>query len=240
MVIDKKSSADMEDRADAELIRMNMLGQLSFGIIHDIRNSLQILRASSMMLRKHTTDEKLTLHIDNIDAVIESSAQMAERVLSFANKSNHLIAEIDLRSPLDEIITLSRYILPPHIHIEYLKPDHSMPMMGNEVELSQALLNLIKNASEAIEATQRKGSIHISVRECPPWIELKVRDNGRGIPPDQIEQVFAPLFTTKEDGTGIGLANVCATVESHGGVISVKSTLGEGSEFTMMLPKKNR
>ncbi len=239
MVTDKKQPETLAEFSDGDQRKMNMLGQLSFGIIHDIRNSLQVLRASSMMLRKSATDEKTTFHLDNIDSVIESTAKMAERVLSFANKSNHLISEMDMRTPLDETVALSRYILPLHVRINYQRPDQPMPVMGNEVELSQALLNLIKNASEAIEGTRREGIIQVSIRECFPWIELKVSDNGCGIPSDQLEQVFAPLFTTKEDGTGIGLANVCATVESHGGVISVESHPDHGSEFTIMLPKKS-
>lgn len=234
MVIDKNHSGDLAD----ELNKMDMLGQLSFGIIHDIRNSLQILRASSAMLRKHSTDKKLTVHIDNIDSVIENSAKMTERVLSFTSKSDHLKVEIDLRSPLDETIALSRCMLSPNTRIAYTQPEQPMPVMGNKVELSQAILNLIKNASEAIEASQREGTIHISLRECLPWIELKVRDNGCGIPADQIGQVFTPLFTTKKNGTGIGLANVYSTAERHGGTVSVDSEPEEGCEFTIMLPKK--
>lgn len=239
MVTDKKHPESLTDFSDGDQKKMNMLGQLSFGIIHDIRNSLQVLRASSMMLRKSATGEKEKIHLDNIDSVIESTAKMAERVLSFTNKSNHLVSEMDLRSPLDETVALSRYIVPLHVRINYDRSDQPMPIMGNEVELSQAFLNLIKNASEAIETTQKEGTINISIRECFPWIELIVRDNGCGIPSDQLEEVFAPLFTTKEDGTGIGLANVCATIESHGGVVSVESQLEEGSEFTIMLPKKS-
>ncbi len=111
-------------------------------------------------------------------------------------------------------------------------------LMGNSLELSQALLNLIKNAADAIEPMKRAGVISIAVRECFPWVELKLKDNGCGIAPDQLEKVFDPLFTTKDDGTGIGLANVWAIVESHGGTVSVSSKPGEGSEFTIMLPGK--
>ena len=111
-------------------------------------------------------------------------------------------------------------------------------VMGNGLELSQALLNLIKNAADAIEPMKKEGLISITVRECFPWIELKIQDNGCGIAQDQIEKVFDPLFSTKDDGSGIGLTNVWGTIESHGGVISVSSELEKGTEFTIMLPKK--
>lgn len=218
--------------------KINMLGQLSFGMIHDIGNSLQILRVSSFMIRKHGTDEALTKNVDAIDAVVENMTQMVERVLSFSNKSDDQVSEIDLLTSLNETISLSEYLIPPHISVDYQKPDTPMMLMGNSLELSRTFLNLIKNAVDAIAPMGREGLITISVRDCFPWIELKLQDNGCGIAADQLEKIFDPLFTTKDDGTGIGLANVWATVESHGGVISVDSELGKGSEFTIMLPKK--
>lgn len=239
LVIDKKNPGSLARTTENNVKKMNMLGQMAFGMVHDIGNSLQILRASSFMIRKRSSDEALTKNVDAIDAVVENMAQMVERVLSFSNKSDNLISEIDLRTSLDEIITLSEYLIPPHITIDYHKPDETMMLMGNSLELSQALLNLIKNAADAIGPMSEKGLISIAVRECFPWVELKIRDNGCGIAPDQIEKVFDPLFTTKDDGTGIGLANVWVTVESHGGIISVNSELGKGTEFTIMLPKKN-
>lgn len=239
MVVDKNSATNSDTAQEAEVKKINMLGQLAFGIVHDIRNSLQILRASSMMIRKHANDVKLEKYVDDIDRVIDSSAQMTERVLSFSNKSPHLLSEINLCDPLEEVLGLSEYLLPPYIRIDYKKPDQCMPIMGSDLELSQALLNLIKNAGEAIEDIRQEGVITISLQECFPWIELKIKDNGCGISSDQIEHVFDPLYTTKEDGTGIGLANVWAAVESHGGVISVNSEAGKGCEFTIMLPKKN-
>jgi signal transduction histidine kinase len=239
LVVDKNSGADSNKVQEAEIKKINMLGQLAFGIVHDMRNSLQILRASAMMIRKHADDAKVERYVDDIDRVIDSSAQMAERVLSFSNKSVDLLCEIDLCDPLDETLALSGYLIPSHIRIDYTRPDRDMSIMGSDLELSQALLNLIKNAGEAIEDAGQEGVITISLQECFPWIELKIKDNGCGIVADQIEHVFDPLFTTKEDGTGIGLANVWATIESHGGVISVKSEVGKGSEFTIMLPKKS-
>jgi signal transduction histidine kinase len=87
LVIGKENSGVLVNSPASQAKKMHMLGQLAFGIIHDIRNSLQILRASSIMIRKQTSDEILTRNIDAIDAVIENTSQMIERVLSFSNKS---------------------------------------------------------------------------------------------------------------------------------------------------------
>lgn len=238
MITDKEVSELLSEDSDKKMKKMNMLGQMTFGIVHDIGNSLQILRASSYMIRKGAPDITVTKNVDAIDAAVENMALMVERVLSFSNNSNDLVQEIDILTALDETIILSEYLVPPHITIDFQKPDKKILLMANLLELSQAVLNLIKNSVDAIEPMKREGLISISIKECFPWVEVKVKDNGCGIAPKHLEKVFDPLFTTREGGTGIGLANVWATVESHGGVVAVTSELGQGSEFTIMLPRK--
>ena len=232
---DKQENSRISER---KIKKINMLGQLSFGIAHDIRNSLQIIRSSSIMMRKYSNDPYIKKNVDAIDAVVENMAQMLERLLSFSNKPHNLTTEIDLSTSIEESLSLAKLLLPSHTRVEYNKPDRSMNIIGDITEITQALLNLIKNASDAIEATGRKGIITISLKECFPWVELRISDNGIGINKEHLETIFDPLFTTKDDGTGIGLANVQATVISHGGTITVQSRYGKGSEFIIMLPNK--
>ncbi len=236
-----KSQEDNQQNSrisDSKIKKMNMLGQLSFGIAHDIRNSLQIIRSSSMMIRRYSNDPYLEQKVDAIDSVVENTAQMLERLLSFSNKSYNMTEELDLSISLAEIISLAELLLPPHIRIEYIRPDKPMMVIADLTEITQAILNLVKNASDAIGECGEPGMITISLNDCFPWIELKVADNGPGIEKVHLNSIFDPLFTTKDDGTGIGLANVQATIDSHGGTISVASRLGEGTEFIIMLPKK--
>lgn len=238
MVKISKEKQEAARISESKIKKMNMLGQLSFGIAHDIRNSLQIIKSSSILMRKHSDDPYILKNVDAIDAVVQNTANMLERLLSFSNKSHNLTGDVELSGTIEDILGLAELLVPPYIKLEYGKPEVEMNIVGDATEITQALLNLIKNASDAIEATQRSGIINISLRECFPWIELKVGDNGSGIQKEHLETIFDPLFTTKDDGTGLGLANVQATVDSHGGTISVQSNAGDGAEFIIMLPKK--
>jgi len=224
--------------SDSKIKKMNMLGQLSFGIAHDIRNSLQIIRSCSMMIRRYSNDPYLEKNVNAIDAVVDNTAQMLERLLSFSNKPHNLTEELDLSTTIDEIIGLAALLVAPNVKIQYDRPDKPMMVIADITEITQAMLNLVKNASDAIEKSGDSGIITISLNDCFPWIELKVADNGPGIEKKYLDSIFNPLFTTKDDGTGIGLANVHATIDSHGGTISVNSRFGEGTEFTIMLPNK--
>jgi len=239
MVKSRKNKQETTRIFESRIKKINMLGQLSFGIAHDIRNSLQIIRSSAIMIRKRSdNDPYLIRSVDAIDAVVDNTAQMLERLLSFSNKPHNLTEELNLTTVIEEIIALAELLVPPYIKIEYERPDAPMMVIADITEITQAMLNLIKNASDAIEESGQTGVVSISINDCFPWIELKVIDNGPGIEKVHLDSVFDPLFTTKDDGTGIGLANVQTTIDSHGGTISVKSRFGEGTEFTIMLPKK--
>jgi signal transduction histidine kinase len=100
-------------------------------------------------------------------------------------------------------------------------------------KLKQVILNLIRNAAEAMPAG---GGIGLALRRAGANVEIAVADTGPGIPAKLIEKIFSPFFTTKPDGTGLGLALSRKIVEDHGGKITVKSEPGQGSVFTMVLP----
>jgi len=95
------------------------------------------------------------------------------------------------------------------------------------------VLNLLLNA---IESSPANGHVRLAVAHGPRAIVLEVRDQGTGIPPEQLESIFHPFFTTKESGTGLGLALVHQMVVEHGGEITVESTVGRGTTFRVTLP----
>ena len=102
--------------------------------------------------------------------------------------------------------------------------------------LSEILVNLLKNAREALGET---GNVFVTA-DCHPnhSVEISVRDDGAGIPPDKIERIFEAYYTTKEHGTGLGLAIVKHNVELYGGNVRVESELGKGAKFTLIFPAK--
>jgi len=121
------------------------------------------------------------------------------------------------------------------------KPDESMEVVANPTEMKQVLLNLTVNALEAVPPD--RGEVRIGGRRSGEWVEVSVEDNGKGMTPETLEQVFEPFFTAKrgagEPGTGLGLSITHAIVESHGGRIRAESSgPGKGSRFTVRLPAK--
>jgi two-component system sensor histidine kinase HydH len=99
--------------------------------------------------------------------------------------------------------------------------------------MQQVLLNLLLNA---LDATPAGGEVGLRLRRNGGWLELEVYDNGRGILPENLGKIFNPFFTTREQGTGLGLANAFRMIEAHGGELSVRSAPGSGSVFTVRLP----
>ncbi len=131
---------------------------------------------------------------------------------------------------------LSAYLQQSQVAVELrVEADLVVPMDPNRIE--QALRNLIQNA---VQAMPQGGTITLEVCDTDEWVALHVRDTGIGIPPEVQEKIFSPFYTTRTRGTGLGLSIVKKIVDGHRGRITVHSCQGEGSTFTLWLPKMNR
>lgn len=115
--------------------------------------------------------------------------------------------------------------------IKLILPKNDVQLLCDKKQFAAALNNLIFNSVQAIHGT---GTIEVTVEGNNDGIIIQVKDSGKGIPKENINKIFEPLFTTKQQGTGLGLASVKSTVESHGGIISVTSP---PTIFTITLPK---
>jgi signal transduction histidine kinase len=118
-----------------------------------------------------------------------------------------------------------------------------LEVMANYAEIKQVMLNLLMNGMEAVNA--REGKVTVEGRRDRDWVELSIRDNGRGMEPATLERVFEPFFTEKrgsvEPGTGLGLCISHAIIESHGGkIVACSDGLNRGSVFTIRLPAARR
>jgi signal transduction histidine kinase len=120
-------------------------------------------------------------------------------------------------------------------HIELtVAPDAAVPYCSCDPEkIKQVLINLVKNAAEAMP---EGGSVRLVTRSEPGWACLDVIDTGKGIPPEHLEAMFTPFFTTKKGGSGLGLSVCFKLIQDHGGRIEVKSELHKGSTFSVLLP----
>ena len=109
------------------------------------------------------------------------------------------------------------------------------PVSWDRERMRRALLNLLRNA---IQATNPGGTVHLGIHvDGPNTIEIQVRDNGKGIPEESQDRIFEPFYTTKQKGTGLGLALVKKIVENHGGRIRMSTNSNEGTRFSIRLPR---
>jgi len=220
---------------DVHARKMKSLGHFTQGIVHDIRNSLHVVLSASAMIGRRTEDPLILHHLTSIEKTIERTNGLIGRILAFANQSEEHLGVVDVSDSIDESITLIRPMFPECIAIEWHRPAQPVYILGDHDQLYQVMLNLLRNAIEAI-GCDNEGTILVNLNHACPWVEIRVKDTGPGIAPDVIENVFTPAFTTKADGNGFGLANVFAIVEQHGGTMQVVSSPGEGAEFIMLLP----
>ena len=215
--------------------KVNSLGSFMLGIIHDIRNSLHVVSSSTFMINRRSDDPLIHSHLEAITKTIDRTNGLVDRILAFANDSEERLGIIELSSSIDESVQLTRPMFPEMINICWHKPEKEMNVLGDHGQLYQVVLNLLKNAIEAI-GRDKQGDIKVSLVHVYPWAELRISDSGPGIAEDVIDQIFTPAFTTKDDGNGFGLSNVYEIIKKHGGTMQVISQQGEGAEFIILLP----
>jgi CheY-like chemotaxis protein len=189
------------------------------------------------------------------------SADLTRRLLAFGRTSEHQPEELDLRAVAQANIDLVRHTFDRRIQLKNEVPDGLPPLFLKGGDLHQILLNLLVNARDTlteklalphpadwvarIDLTATllpaEAAVPLAPTKHPPplqWIRLTVRDNGCGMPPDVLERIFEPFYTTKQvgHGTGLGLATVWHVVAEFGGRIDAESTLNEGTAFHLCLP----
>jgi len=232
--------------------KMEAIGTLVGGIAHDFNNMLSGITANLYLVKTRITEPQVTDRLEKVDALIMHAADMIRQMLTFARKDNVQLKEFDLSLFLKEAYKLANVSISEHIQTSISIPDQDLLIRGDTTQLQQVVMNLMNNARDAL-ADVKEPSIDISLRSFQPdehfrhqfpeqnarkYACISVRDNGHGIPKEKLAQIFEPFFTTKSvgHGTGLGLAMIHGAVESHGGVIDVKSSIGHGTTFFIYLP----
>jgi signal transduction histidine kinase len=230
-----------------EAQKLETVGMLAGGIAHDFNNILAAILGHASLLETEI-DEPASQR--RVSAIVDSSrraALLVEQMLAYAGRARTRTGAIDLPGLAKEVVELVRPALDKKTEI-VLQLDGPTPRIaGDPVQVQQIVMNLITNASEALEGRRghvwiRTGAVDADGRELtrPAGPEdfalIEVRDEGCGIPPDKLDSIFDPFFTTKPSGHGLGLAAVLGIVRSHRGDIEVDSTVGIGTRFRVLLP----
>ena len=217
--------------------RFKAIGRVASGVAHEFNNLLQILTAWTEVLEQDSTHEDQTEAVEQIRLTTQEAGEITSALLSVARKSALERSPMELHERISQWAVSWQLLLPDTIQLT-VEANPAGWCMANESALQQALLNLIRNASdEAVGST----AIHVRVSSTEHSdlpIHIAIVDNGRGIGETQLERVFEPFYTSKgARGTGLGLAIVRGTIEQYGGRIAIRSTLGVGTEIDIRLPR---
>jgi signal transduction histidine kinase len=233
------ASLDRQQAALRRAERLAAVGRISAQITHEIRNPLNAIGLNAEMLAEEMAAlpeprrEALQL-LDAISREVDRLNGVAEHYLRFARPPRPALEGLDLNEVIGGLLDF----LAPEMAAAGLTAERELaaglpPIRGDEARLRGAFLNLLRNAREA---TPGGGTITVRTRPLEGSVELVIRDTGGGIPPGDLTRIFEPFYSTKERGTGLGLAFTQQVVEEHGGTIQCHSELGRGTTFTLRFP----
>jgi signal transduction histidine kinase len=224
--------------------KLATLGTLAAGIAHEIRNPLTSLKARLYTLEKHLQAVPAARKdTDIISAEITRLEHIVQDVLSFARPSDPKLETI----AADTIIREVQGLMSPDLESRglHLMVESSPELLirADSGHLKQVLVNLVRNAAEAIDG---KGTVTLRTRPArAPFggretaaVILEVADDGKGIPPEIEKRLFDPFFSTKETGTGLGLPIAARIVEKHGGMLQYQTRPGHGTTFGIVLRRE--
>lgn len=228
--------------------RLESIGTLAGGIAHDLNNALAPILMGVELLRIKYPDRTET--IDTIETSARYGAGMVRQLLTFAKGIEGDRVLIQSRHLFQELETIIQGTFPRNIALQSNIPSKLQMILGDATQLHQVLLNLCVNARDAMPAggtlTLEAENVEIDAAyaaglpEAKPgrYVVWRVKDTGTGIPPELLERIFEPFFSTKgpDKGTGLGLSTVVGIIRSHGGFVQVFSVPGRGSTFTLHLP----
>ncbi len=217
----------------ARLDRLNLIGEMAAGVVHEIRNPMTVIRGYIQRAMQKANGPQATQYatiieeLDNMNATLTAFLSLAKnrRVEIGLHNVNKIISSI---MPLIEADACKAGVT-----LRFEPAERPLMAYADEKEIRQLVLNLTRNA---IEATPAKGILSIETALIGKAVNLTVTDTGGGIAPWHIEKIFDPFFTTKDNGTGLGLAICKSIIDRHNGRIEVFSKQGTGTTFTIEIP----
>jgi len=212
--------------------RLAIIGQLAASVGHELRNPLGVLSNSLYVLKLKLTDgdEKVRRQIGIMERELQRSNKIIEDLLNFSRGRKPSLARHDVNEILKEV--LSKVEIPEGVTM-LPTLGRVPPVMADSDQLQSVFLNLICNGIQAIRET---GTLKVEANSKDGLVEVRISDTGVGIPQENLEKIFEPLFTTKSKGIGLGLAISKRVIEDHGGTIEVVSKPDVGSTFVVRIP----
>lgn len=242
----------LQDQAD-QAQKMDSIGKLAGGIAHDFNNVLNsIMIATDFLLSAHRQSDPSFQDIMQIKQDANRAASLVRHLLAFSRRQTQRLQVLDLGDALGDLSMLLRRLLGERVALDLVPTRGGLwAVKADQSQFEQVIVNLAVNARDAMpdggKLTLRAAnvttveSLELAPRGVPPgeYVLVEVRDSGTGIPPDVIEHIFEPFFSTKEvgKGTGLGLSTVYGIIKQTGGFIFPESVIGQGTTFRILLPR---
>lgn len=229
------------------------MGELAAGMAHEIKNPLAgIAGAMQIMAKNYHTESPYHFVFNEVQEQVKRLDSFVNNLLQFARPGQINFSDVDVGCVIDKVFFLAMLQLDKKkIAVTKLYGDELALVQGDAGQLQQALLNIVFNAIDAMEeggtltiqsqlmtvsTITSKKSIKPSCVQKNSMIKISISDTGYGIDPESLDKIFNPFYTTKCKGTGLGLSISHRIIEQHSGAITVKSSPGVGSIFTVLLP----
>ena len=230
--------AEEMQRSQAQLIRSEKLaatGRLAVSLAHEINNPLQAMQnLLHLTLEYEISEAKRREFLEMAREETSRLITLVQQTLEFYRPAQAQAGPVDINAAVERVLALSRKKLQhSDVEVELDLASSLSPVNGMPDQIAQVFLNMIVNAAEAM---RDGGRLRIESRADSEHVQVSFADNGPGIAPEDLAHIFEPFYTTKEAGTGLGLAVSYNIIESHGGVIGVESVPGHGTTFIVRLP----
>ncbi|MBV8760895.1 MAG: HAMP domain-containing histidine kinase [Deltaproteobacteria bacterium] len=240
---------DKLTRAQAQLVRSEKLasiGQLVAGIAHEINNPVNAIVNTVGPLEEAVQsldkDPDAAKDVAEMVKVVQRGAQRTKAIVSalhnYSRTDDESVVDFDIDRSIDDSLELLRHLLKQNVTV-VKNYSNAGRVRGHAGQINQVFMNLLTNAAQALTGRD-KATITIATSGGDHDVTVKIIDNGPGIPADVLPRIWDPFFTTKDvgEGTGLGLSIVHELVERHGGTIDCQTKVGEGTTFTVRLPRQ--
>lgn len=257
-ITDRIQMEEEKDHLHAQMLhaqKLESLGVLAGGVAHDFNNLLlAILGNTNLVLMELDEESPVNPYVKSIEMAARHAAKICERLLAYSGRRTFASMTFNLNRVIQETVEIMKSIVSPNALIELNLSDEELMIHGDIGQLEQVVLNLLTNASEAIQNQPEAGRIrirtgisHLGKNDFSDYyfcengtpgkfFYIEVEDNGSGMDDDCQTKMFDPFFTTKFTGRGLGLAGVAGIIRGHHGGLRVESIIDQGSCFRVILP----
>jgi PAS domain S-box-containing protein len=236
---DAESARRIEDEIELSR-RISASGRVTRGVAHEVKNPINAIVLHLQLLRNkmQQLDPDTSRHVDIIDSEIHRLDRVVQILVDFTRPRDLRLEDTDLRLVLDEVSLLAAPDAEQHgVRMVRELPDEPIPVKVDIDFIKQAILNVVLNG---VQAMPNGGTLTIAAHLNGETVVMEIRDQGTGIPADVQEKIFELYFTTKKNGSGIGLAQTYQIMQWHYGSVDFQSAEGEGTTFRLRLPLAER